>query len=58
MLNFLTKEYIKNLVPWLPWIVNNPNILVIKLHVTNFKCNNFKMIETMGLKIIASRPLE
>jgi hypothetical protein len=42
-------------MPWLPWNINNPNPQFTKAHVTNMNLNNFKMIETMGLKITASR---
>jgi hypothetical protein len=40
---------------WLPWKINNPNPLLSKAHLTDMNINNFKMIEAMGLKIIASR---
>jgi len=33
----------------------NPDYLLISAHLTNLNLNNFKMIEAMGLKIIASR---
>jgi hypothetical protein len=33
---------------------NNPNPQLSKAHLTNLNLNNFKMIEAMGLKIIAS----
>jgi hypothetical protein len=36
--------------------MNNPNPQFRKAHVTNLNLNNFKMIEAMGLKIIASMP--
>jgi hypothetical protein len=42
-------------LPWLPWNVNNPNTLLSKVHLTILNINNFKNIEAMGLKIIASR---
>jgi hypothetical protein len=35
--------------------VNNPNPLLSKAHLTTLNINKFKMIEAMGLKIIASR---
>jgi hypothetical protein len=41
--------------PWLPWNINNPNPQFSKAHLTILNLNNFKMIEVMGLKIIASR---
>jgi hypothetical protein len=33
----------------------NPNILLSKTHLTNLKLNNFKNIEALELKIIASK---
>jgi hypothetical protein len=42
-------------LPWLPWYIKNPNPVLSTAHLTNLKFNNFKMIEAMGLKIIASR---
>jgi hypothetical protein len=36
------------------WNINNPTPQFIKAHLTNMKLNNFKMIEAMGLKSIAS----
>jgi hypothetical protein len=33
---------------------NNPNSQFIKAHLTTLNLNNFKIIEAMGLKIIAS----
>jgi hypothetical protein len=41
-------------LPWLPWNINNPNPWFSKAHVT-LNLDNFKIIEAMGLKIIASR---
>jgi hypothetical protein len=40
---------------WLPWYTNNPNPLLSKAHLTTLNLSNFKMVEAMGLKIIASR---
>jgi hypothetical protein len=34
---------------------HNPNSQFSEAHLTNLNLNNFKMIESMGLKIIASR---
>jgi hypothetical protein len=34
---------------------HNPNPQFSKAHLTNLNLNNLKMIEAMGLKIIASR---
>jgi hypothetical protein len=34
---------------------HNPNTLLSKAHVTTLNINKLKMIEAMGLKIIASR---
>jgi hypothetical protein len=45
-------------VPWLTWNINNPKPLLSKDHLTNLNLNNFKMIQDMGLIIIASRSLE
>jgi hypothetical protein len=42
-------------LPWLPWNINNPNPRFRKAGLTTLNLNNFKMIEAMGLKIIASR---
>jgi hypothetical protein len=42
-------------MPWLPWNIKNPNPKFSKAHLTNLNVNNFKMIEAMGLKIIALR---
>jgi hypothetical protein len=45
----------------LPWNINNPNDSnnpnpkLSKAHLTTLNLNNFKMIEAIGLKIIASR---
>jgi hypothetical protein len=36
-------------------IEHNPKTLLSKAHLTNLNLNNFKMIEAIGLKIIASR---
>jgi hypothetical protein len=36
------------------WNINNPNPQFVKAHLTNINLNNFKMIEAMGLKSIAS----
>jgi hypothetical protein len=41
-------------LPWLPWNINNPNPQFSNAHLTILKLNNFKKIEAMGLKIIAS----
>jgi hypothetical protein len=41
-------------LPWLPWNINNPNPHFSKAHLTNLNLNNFKLIEAMGLKNIAS----
>jgi hypothetical protein len=30
--------------------INNLNSLLIKAHLTNFRLNNFKIVEAMGLK--------
>jgi hypothetical protein len=35
---------------------NNPNPQFSKAHLMNLNLNNFKMVEAMGLKIIALRP--
>jgi hypothetical protein len=35
--------------------INNPNPQFSKAHLTNLNLNNFKIIESMGLEIIASR---
>jgi hypothetical protein len=40
---------------WLPWYINNLNTLLSKAYLTTLNLNNFKMIEAMGLNIIASR---
>jgi hypothetical protein len=42
-------------LPWLPWNINNTNAQFSKAHLTTLKFNNFKIIEAMGLKIIALR---
>jgi hypothetical protein len=42
-------------LPWLSWNINNPNPLFSKAHLTTVNLNNFKMIEAMGLKIIAPK---
>jgi hypothetical protein len=45
-------------VPWNinnPNDSNNPNPKLSKAHLTTLNLNNFKMIEAIGLKIIASR---
>jgi hypothetical protein len=34
---------------------HNPNTLLSKAYVTNLNLNNFKIVETMGIKIIAAR---
>jgi hypothetical protein len=34
---------------------HNPNPQLSKAHITNLNLNNFKIIETMGLKIIELR---
>jgi hypothetical protein len=36
-------------------VEHNPNPQFSKAHLTTLNFNNFKMIEAMGLKIIASR---
>jgi hypothetical protein len=36
---------------------HNPNPLLSKAHLTTLNLNNFKMIEAMGLEIIASMAL-
>jgi hypothetical protein len=41
------------LVAWLPSNINNPSPQFSKAHLTTLKLNYFKMIEDMGLKIIA-----
>jgi hypothetical protein len=41
--------------PWLSQNINNPNTLLSKDHFANLNLNNFKMIEAIGLKIIAWR---
>jgi hypothetical protein len=38
-----------------PWNINDPNTLMRKAHLTTLNIKEFKMIETMGLKIISSR---
>jgi hypothetical protein len=35
--------------------INNPNPLLNKAHLTTLNLNHFKMVEGIGLKIIASR---
>jgi hypothetical protein len=40
---------------WLPWNIHNPNPQFRDAHLTTLNLNNFKNIEAMGLKIIASR---
>jgi hypothetical protein len=35
--------------------INNPNPLLSKAYLTNLNLNHFKMVEAMGLKIIALR---
>jgi hypothetical protein len=40
------------------WNIKNPNPQFSKVHLTVLNFNNFKMIETMGLKIIALKSLE
>jgi hypothetical protein len=35
--------------------INNPNPLLSKAQHTNLNLNHFKMVENMGLEIIASR---
>jgi hypothetical protein len=42
-------------LPWLPWYINNPNPQFSKAHKTNMNLNIFKMIEALGLNIIALR---
>jgi hypothetical protein len=42
-------------LPWLPWNINNPNPQFSKAYLTTLNLYNFKMIEAMGLKIIAAR---
>jgi hypothetical protein len=42
-------------LPWLPWNINTPNPQLRKALLTTLNLNNFKNIEAMGLKIIASR---
>jgi hypothetical protein len=42
-------------MPWLPRNINNTNPQFSKAHLTNLSLNNFKIIEAMGIKIIASR---
>jgi hypothetical protein len=41
---------------WLPWNINNPNPQFSKAHLTTFNLSNFKIIEAVELKIIASWP--
>jgi hypothetical protein len=36
-------------------MLNNPNPLLSKAHITSLNLSHFKMVEAMGLKIIASR---
>jgi hypothetical protein len=43
-------------LPWLPWNINNAKTQFNKAHLTILKFNNFKILEAMGLRIIASRP--
>jgi hypothetical protein len=43
-------------MPRLPWIINNINLQLSKVHLTTLNVINFKMIEGMGLEMIASRP--
>jgi hypothetical protein len=35
------------------WYTKNPNPLLSKAHLTNLNLSHYKMVETMGLKIIA-----
>jgi hypothetical protein len=35
--------------------INNPNPPLSKAHLTTLNLNNFKMVEIMGLKVIAVR---
>jgi hypothetical protein len=45
-------------LPWLPWNIKNPNPQLSKVCLITLNLNNSKIIEAMGLKIIASRSLE
>jgi hypothetical protein len=45
-------------LPWLPWNINNPNPQFSKAYLIALNLNNFKTIEAIGLKIIASWSLE
>jgi hypothetical protein len=42
-------------LPWLPWNISNPNPQLSKAHLRTLNLNNSKMIEAMGIKVIASR---
>jgi hypothetical protein len=37
--------------------IYNPNLLLSKAHLSTLNVNNFKMVEALGLKIIALRSL-
>jgi hypothetical protein len=51
----LHKPTANNLVTWVTMEHKNPNPLLRKAHLTTLNINKFKVIEAMGLKIIASR---
>jgi hypothetical protein len=51
---FLHKPTANNLVFTIT-MEHNPNPLLSKAHLTNSNFSNYKMIEVMGLKIIAPR---
>jgi hypothetical protein len=42
-------------MPRLPWNINNTNPQFSKVHLTTLNVINFKIIEAMGLEMIASR---
>jgi hypothetical protein len=49
----LLKLTVNNLVAI--WNINNPNTLLSKVHLTNLNLIHFKIVETMGTKITASK---
>jgi hypothetical protein len=68
--NLVTMVHKQSKPTWLQWLpflptvkkfvamvtmVHNPNPLLSKAHLTNLDLSNFKVIETMGLRIIAFR---
>jgi hypothetical protein len=51
----LHKLTVNNLVAMVTMVHKNPITLLSKARLTNLNLNNFKMVEAMGLKIIACR---